>query len=296
MGYVFALIIVLIWSFWFVVSRLGVTGALPPIDIVFIRYITVAILLLPFVRKIPLKKIGWTRCLLISACLGTFYNLLAFYGLIYFQANHGAVIIAGFNPVFSYLYALLSKQRPPKQKFIAVLLIFLSVLLFLMKDNVQESITQPMRLLGLIFLLSAAFLYSFGIRTLDKYQLQPVEVLTANSFFSFLLIIPLYLVWGDLSLFKSAGMSLFIQAMYQGIAVSLVAVFLLGITVRMIGSFTLSFFIACIPVMTTILAFFAGEHISSIDLIAAAICTMGIIIANIKFPRPDSKDIYNKIT
>lgn len=287
MGYFLACIIILIWSFWFVVSRLGVSGVLGPIDIIFVRYCTAMLIALPFIRHLPLKRLGFVRSFLIGGCFGGVYNIFAFYGLALFQSNHGAVLIAGCVPIFGTIFALMSRRIVSMGKYIAVGLIMISIVLFM--SNNQYTFSTYIKVWGIGMLLIASFFYSFGIWLLEKYTLQPKELLTTTTLFSFVLAIPLYIIWGDFSLIREEPVQLLIQAGYQGVLVSSVALFLISITVRLIGSLVFSFFIACIPVLTTIFAFLMKEPVSYIDGIASVICTIGIVVSHLPIQKKQSK-------
>ncbi len=279
MGYVYATITVFIWAFWFVISRLGVSSsALSPIDIIFLRHLTASIVLLPFTYKIILKRCLVFPCLLISICIGTMYNLFSLYGLILFRSTHGAIIITGFTPIFGSLYAFLSKKEFPKQTYLALCFIVASVFLFLSGSSYTNSLF--LQIVGILLLLISAFLHSFGIWNIGKYAFSPIEVASSATLFSLIAIFPFYLLWGNISALKTDTVSVLIQASYQGIGVSIIAVLLMSKAISKIGSLKMSFCTTFVPVITTFFAFLLGETVNIQDILSAILCTIGIYIAN----------------
>ena len=108
LGFCSALLVVFIWSFWLIISRIGVKTQLSIYDLAAIRFGLSSFVIFPFIiyfrvwRTISLKKV-----LLTSFSIGPFYALFAFGGFYYSPAYHGGVFMNGFLPVITFFISYL---------------------------------------------------------------------------------------------------------------------------------------------------------------------------------------------
>ena len=112
LGFFSALLVVFIWSFWLIISRVGVKTQLSIYDLAAIRFGLSSFFIFPFIiyfrvwRTISLKK-----ALITSFFIGPFYALFAFGGFYYSPAYHGGVFMNGFLPVITFLIGYLFGKK-----------------------------------------------------------------------------------------------------------------------------------------------------------------------------------------
>jgi len=99
--------LMVIWSFSFVVAKWGV-AELPPIFFVSLRFMLVALVLLPFV---PRPRGQWRRILLVSFTLGCLHFACMFTGLRFVPASTVVLIIQLQVPFAALLAAMFLKDR-----------------------------------------------------------------------------------------------------------------------------------------------------------------------------------------
>ena len=83
-GYIAAGLVVVVWSFWLVISRLGATSTLTIYDLAAMRYGVSGLISLPLVVWFkPWRGMGWYRVGLLSFILSPVYILMVFAGFLF---------------------------------------------------------------------------------------------------------------------------------------------------------------------------------------------------------------------
>ena len=83
LGIIAALLVVFIWSFWLIVSRIGVNTQLSIYDLAAIRFGLSSLFIFPFIFYFRIwKTISLKKSLITAFSIGPFYALLAFGGFI----------------------------------------------------------------------------------------------------------------------------------------------------------------------------------------------------------------------
>ncbi|MEK9977385.1 MAG: DMT family transporter, partial [Paracoccaceae bacterium] len=103
-GYLACTMVVCIWAFWLIVSRIGATSTLTIYDLAALRYGISAVVALPFViyfkawKNLPLQRI-----VILTFLLGPLYILMVFSGFIFAPAAHGGVFMNGPVPIMTLI-------------------------------------------------------------------------------------------------------------------------------------------------------------------------------------------------
>ncbi|MFT6094299.1 MAG: drug/metabolite transporter (DMT)-like permease [Pseudohongiellaceae bacterium] len=153
-GYTFGLGAVIIWSGFILVSRLGGISALNYLDVIALRYITCAFVVLPiwwFKYRFNLLQ---TKFIVIALIGGLAYALCTFQGFQLAPASHGALLLPGAMPLFIFILSgLFGQSAFSFQKSLAVFIISLGITaLFLGQQSVNDSTFH-----GDLLFLSGAF-------------------------------------------------------------------------------------------------------------------------------------------
>ena len=175
LGLCSALLVVFIWSFWLIISRIGVKTQLSIYDLAAIRFGLSSFVIFPFIiyfrvwRTISLKKV-----LLTSFSIGPFYALFAFGGFYYSPAYHGGVFMNGFLPVITVFISYLLGKKLFKLDIFGTSLIMLGSLIILF-DHPYEILIRSWKG-DLLFILAAIFLSIFII-LVNKWDLRFSQIL-----------------------------------------------------------------------------------------------------------------------
>jgi drug/metabolite transporter (DMT)-like permease len=112
-GWACAAGVVLIWSGWVVISRLGVFQTLNSYDIMALRFGVASLAVAPFVWRFWPRHLKWWQLLIVACGQGIPYLLFAFGGFQFAPAAHAGIIMNGFLPVLAAMIGWLwLKERP----------------------------------------------------------------------------------------------------------------------------------------------------------------------------------------
>lgn len=282
-GVTWALVTVLLWAGWAIMTRIGVTHALTPMDIAFLRYTTAGLILLPVaIRYLPTLRAARPRDVALMVLgAGAPYGILTGIGFMYAPAVH-SVLIPGTMPLWvALLSCVFFGERLPRMR-LAGLAVILGSAVF--KLAVSASGDGVLLADGL-FLLSAALwaIYTVTVRR------TPFSGLAATSYvalFSMLLMAIPYAVYQWQRPHALPVGEAVAQLLYQGILVSIVSLLTYTRAIALLGAARAAAFAALVPVMVTVLAIpLLGEHPSLADGVFVAALSLGVLLATGARPR-----------
>jgi drug/metabolite transporter (DMT)-like permease len=153
---------VLLFASFTLVSRLGFTSQLHLVDLAALRFAIGGLLLFPALLRADLKRVGWRNAAALAVFGGVGFALLAYAGFSLAPASHGAVLLHGTLPLWTYvLRRATGSSRPVRHRSIGVLLIAGGVAL-MVSDSL--AIASARQLLGDMLLLAASLFWSaYGV-------------------------------------------------------------------------------------------------------------------------------------
>lgn len=275
-GVISGISVVLIWSGWIVVSKMGVLSELTVWDITGIRYLTAGLLVTPFLitnRHIA-KELFSTKVIICSLCCGILYLLTSLIGLQHSNAANVGVIVNGTLPVMCAVLLYAWKNTTlSRSKYIGITLILISNYL-IVTSATGVSITTLMW-----FLLSCFFLAFYSV-SMKAWDIKLKTIMFSVPIINCIVYTP---VWYFLpsKLLSASTNEIMIQAMYQGVLVSIIALFLMSYAINRLGAVAASTIMALVPMVTALLAqALLDEIISSKGWLAIFICTLGVVLYN----------------
>ena len=267
--------VVFIWSGWITLSRMGVKTNLTPYDITLLRFGTAAIITLPFSLKYDWKNVKWLPILIIALGCGFPYTLLSFFGLKTIKAANAGVLVNGMLPVIGLFFSLVwFRERVSKTKFLAISILLVANLLI---SNLFSSFSD-ISLTGILFLLSAAIVFSIYMAGIKKWGYKMKDVIAFVPLVNAVLFLPIWLA-SPSAISISPLTDILVQSTYQGIVVSIFALLLITYSVNKLGSATMSVFLSYVPVVTALLAYIIlGETLSKVEMAGILLCSGGLLI------------------
>ncbi|TNC12021.1 DMT family transporter [Methylobacterium terricola] len=274
-GVTFALVAVSLWGGWFVVTRrtVGAGGTLGPADLVALRFGIGGLVLLP-VLLLRLRGLGRDAVvdgLILFVAQGAPFALLISVALRHAPAGHGAALTPGTMPLFAALFgALVLGDRPGRLALAGLGLIAAGAL------TLAGGFRDADELFGYALFLTAAFLWAAGAVRMRRSRLTALEATALICVGSLVSYIPLYLASGLSRILDAPPAEVAIQALYQGVLVSVVALVAFNRSLALIGRRTPAF-TALVPVIATLLAIpILGEvpdllHVGAILAIGAGV-------------------------
>lgn len=276
LGIAAILSVVMIWSGWIIVSSWGVHQNLTSWDITFLRFTTAALVTVPLLyrKRKNLLSIFNIKVALCALGCGFPYTMASFFGLSSSPAQNVGVIVNGLLPLLvaaiSYFWV---KQRISKAKLFGIALIALANALILFEGGGTN-------LGGSFFLFCAAlFLASYTV-SMRVWHISVDVMIVAVPWINALLFFPIWL-FAPKGIYMATMNEIFLQILYQGVLVSVVALFLMTYAIHSIGSVTSSTFMGIVPVVAAILAFIIlHEPFSLRTAFSIVACSVGIVTYN----------------
>lgn len=284
-GALFGLAAASIWAGWSAITRLAVTTNLNAWDIAALRFGVAGVLLLPVVvkRGLALDRIGWRGLAAIVICGGAPYVLLAAAGLRYAPAFDQGALNPGVMPLFvALISATVLRERLIVARNIGLACILAGVLVLAgwhARDERADWV--GLRTFGHLLFLSAAFLWAGFTVIMRQARLDPLHAAALVSTGSLVAYFPIYLVFHGAGLAQASPTDLIIQAIFQGVLVTVVSLLLYGRSVAILGAPGGAAFGALVPALSAVLAIpLLGEWPGGWDWVAILLISVGVYVAS----------------
>ena len=285
-GYAAAWVIVFVWSFWLIVSRVAESSGLTVYDLAALRYGLAAIIALPLclIYK-PWRGMRLIQIAVLSFILGPVYILCVFSGFLYAPAAHGGIFMNGVLPLFSMgIGYLLLRATPVPRQVIGALMILASAVVLVWEA--QQLSGDAVWIGDALFMVGAVF-FSLYMVLSERWQLGAMQILFCGTVVNAALYLPVWALWLPSGMAEAPMGPLLLQAVYQGFVPNLAGLLLIAHASRRIGNANTSSILAAVPGMGALLgALILGEEIGTIGIVALGILTAGLLISVRRRRRP----------
>lgn len=279
-GFGWACLSILIFSGWFVVTRLGVSHELRIWDITALRFGIGAIVLAPvaFRRRPPLPRAAWRAGFIYMVLWGAPFVLFVALGLALTSARHAASITPTLMPVFAGALAwLFAGEQQGKIRWIGYATIVLGLLLLLGADAWTRGLPN---FAGVAALTAAAAMWAVYTLLFKRSGLTAAQAAAVICVWSSAIYLPPYFILGISQFALASPSELILQVVYQGVLMSGVAIVVFNRAVTILGPSAATSIVALVPVMATILAApILGEIPSALEAIAIGLVVAGALFA-----------------
>lgn len=278
-GYAAAWTIVLVWSFWLIVSRVANDSGLTVYDLAAMRYGLASLIALPLCLYYkPWRGLRMFQIAVLSFILGPVYILCVFSGFQYAPAAHGGIFMNGVLPLISIIFGvILFRANPSLRQVSGAGLILVSAVVLAWDGSVTSS--KGAWIGDLLFIIGAMFFASYVILS-ERWQLTAMQIIFCGTVVNALLYLPVWAIWLPSGLADAPTGPLLLQAVYQGFVPNLIGLLFIAHASRNIGTANTSSILAAVPGGGGILgALILGESLSWISILAIALLTVGLLIS-----------------
>lgn len=282
LGFAAAGTVVVFWSGFNIVSRLGGRSALTPFDLAALRFGLSALILLPVFLRRP-AAIPWPRLFVLSSFGGLGYALLVYSGFSLAPAAHAGVLVNGGIPFATALVAWgLLGFRPNRGVVMAFSLTGLGIALTAYQSMTVAAGPGSMQWLGDVFFFCGALCWGvFGV-LLRKWHLRPFDAMAGLATVSALLYLPVYVLWLPKAMLVVPMPQLILQGAYQGIVAAVGAGLLFAYASQTIGPIKAALMLALVPGISAVAAVpLLGEPISATTVFGLVCVTLGAVLGAI---------------
>lgn len=274
--------VVLLFSSFTLVSRLGLASTMRLQDIVALRFLTAGLLMLPVLLFTWPRALMLRQAVLLALLGGIGFALLAYAGFWLAPAAHGGILLHGTLPLFSFLLAsVLGKERVGKRRKAGLALIAAGIVIMVWESVAFASTSQ---LVGDAALLLASLAWSAYGLYVRKLSIMPLAAAAIVAVFSMAIFLPFYLLLsGPESLLSHRWSEILLQLVFQGVLIGTFSIFLYTKAVSLLGATETSLFTAAVPCLTTLAAVpLLGERISLWVAGGVAATTTGMLVSIMK--------------
>lgn len=265
-----------IWGAFPVMTRLGLTRSeLDGADITFIRFAVSGLVLAPYLLLSGVGGVGIVPIALMVVGIGAPYMLVVAAGLAQAPVEHFAVVTPTSMIVFATLAAAVVGGRSPSLRASAGIGLIVAGIAVVGWEQLASA-RVPVESWALF--LAGGLMWAMYTVVSKRYAASPFHATALVSVFSMLLFSPYYLATAGLRLMEVPLDVLIAQAVYQGILVSIVALFFFSKSVQLLGAPSGSTFAALVPASAIMLAaLLLGEVPAAAAWLGLSVVTIGMI-------------------
>lgn len=275
-GYLLVIFTMLVWGSFGLLSRITVAWQISPWDMIAMRFIFPAVILIPMLCYQRDWHFLWNKRAFILAMMGGVgYSCLVYVGFSLAPVVNGAVFLNGMIPVAtSFLLWLFFKSRPDADTKVA--LVIISITLLVMTAMIGAG-AYRFNTGDVIFVLCAFCWAGFSI-LLKEWQFTPWQSMCSTVVWSVIVYVPIYLCFIGFSSPNASMTHLAIQGVFHGIIAMIVATLSYAMAVARLGAFQAGGLSSLAPFISALFAVpLLGESLNMVMLLGLVGMGLGIV-------------------
>ncbi|HVI52085.1 MAG TPA: DMT family transporter [Candidatus Sulfotelmatobacter sp.] len=284
LGYFYAGLIIVIWTGFTLITRIGVTGSLTPYDVIAIRLATAAILAVPmWLHLSHHRRIDWHMAAL-TATGGLGYVILVYCAFHLAPASHGGILLSGLQPfVMSLCTWAVMGEKPTRQRLAGMAAIGMGAAV--LGYGVLTGGSDSWR--GDLLFVGASLSWALYAVLARRWKVSPWETTLNVSLLAAAVYLPVYLLALPKTIMQSNWSEIMIQAAYQGALAAFIHAFIYMRAVEILGPSRLGVLTAITPVTAAMAAVpLLHEPLTASLLASLVLVTTGVVVGNgISLPR-----------
>lgn len=291
-GLLAALVVVICWSGFNIVSRFGSTASFTPFDLAAMRYGVSGALTLPlFLKLVPLRD--WPRYAVLALFGGLGYGLFVYSGFAFAPSAHAGVFVNGAIPFWTVvIVAVMSGFHIARQTVLALLLSTVGLVLIGF-HSLFATASGPVWIGDGLFLAAALCWAIFGL-LMRRWQIRPQLGILGIASFSLLIYMPIYLLWLPGNIAEAGWGEIGLQAVYQGIIAALLAAGMYSYANQKIGACQASMMLALVPAFSAIGGWLIlGEALGFTTVIGVVVVSLGALLGALPTGALDRWNVFS---
>lgn len=281
-GTLAALATVLIWAMFLLVTRFAVQGTFTVEEVLLLRLLPAALVLAPLIWRVGVRPppVSWPRAGLLMIGASALFPFLVSTGLAYAPASDAGPLAPGMLPFWTALAAMwLTGEVPGPRRRIGLALILAGALIVSLWQIIAGAAPGAWR--GHLMFLTGSGLWAVYSVIFRQSGLTAVQGMVLGVFWGTVVGVPLLLASGNVR-FEGAGLrDIVVMIVLQGFVIGVLAMFLFGYAVRILGAAETAAFGALTPILAMLGgAMFLGEEITGLKIAGTLLVAVGVFLAS----------------
>ena len=282
LGYVAALVTVTIWAAFLVGTRFAVTKNFTVEEILVLRLIPAAIIMLPYMVKLGVMPPGNRLITKIIFALGAsaLFPWVLSMGLYYSPASNAGALGPGTLPFWTALIAfLITSEKPNRSRKFGLFVILLGALVI---GIVQfETNSGDLTWLGNILFLLGAALWAIYSVIFRQSGIAPLHGLVIGLFWGSLIFVPFLITFGSVEFENTTLHDIAFMVILHSFIIGILAMLLFTYAVKKLGAAQTAAFGALTPILALIGGLILLDEIISLSkLFGICLVTAGVLFAS----------------
>ena len=282
LGVLAAIATVTIWAAFLIGTRFAVSGNLTVDEVLILRLFPAFLIMLPLMFKLGIFIKGQSIFDLLMIALGAtaVFPYLISTGVYYAPASDAGALAPGMLPFWTALFAfIITGEKPSKIRLIGLLIILLGA--FLVGSYSVLSPSDQNTWKGHFLFLAGSGMWSVYSVYFRKSGIDPLTGLVFGLFWGTAVVVPLLVLFGDVSFEKASASDIFSMIFLQGLLIAIFAMLLYNFAIRQLGPAQTAAFAASTPILALIGGFvFLGETITLLKSVGIFIVAVGVVLAS----------------
>jgi len=282
LGLIAALATVMIWAAFLLVTRFAVQGHFTVEEVLILRIVPGALVMAPVMWRlgVTVPGLSWPRAAFIYVGASAVFPYVVSKGLAYAPASDGGALAPGMLPFWTALaaYAFTREVPGPRRRLGLVLILIgaLVVSLWQIYAGADEDAWRG----HLLFLVGSGCFAIYSV-VFRQSGLSSLHGMVIGLFWGSLLITPILLASGRVS-FAAVGWSeIVMMIVMQSFIIGILAMFLFGYAVRVLGAAETAAFGALTPILALLGgAMILGEIITPLKVVGVGLVVVGVFLAS----------------
>ena len=282
LGVLAALATVTIWAAFLIGTRFAVSGNLTVDEVLVLRLIPAFLIMVPLMFKLGVIIKGQSIFSVLMIALGAtaVFPYLISTGVYYAPASDAGALAPGMLPFWTALFAfLITGEKPSKIRLIGLLIILLGAFLVGFYSILSSSGENTWK--GHFLFLAGSGMWSIYSVYFRQSGIDPLTGLVFGLFWGTAVVIPLLLLFGDVSFEKATFLDILSMIILQGLLIAIFAMLLYNFAIRQLGPAQTAAFGALTPILALVGGFvFLGETITLLKTVGIFIVAIGVVLAS----------------
>lgn len=281
-GLAAALATVTIWAAFMLVTRFAVQGDFTVEEVLVLRLVPGAVVMAPFMWRLGVMPSGqsWPRAAILMVGASAVFPFVVSKGLDFAPASDGGALAPGMLPFWTTLAAFaLAGEVPGPRRRIGLAMILTGAMIVSLWQVASGADDGAWR--GHLMFLTGSGLWAIYSVIFRQSGLSPLHGLVIGLFWGALVVVPLLFATGNVSFARASAGDIVVMIVLQSFIIGILAMFLYGYAVQILGAAEAAAFGALTPILALIGGVaFLGEAVTPIKVAGILLVAIGVFLAS----------------